>query len=293
MPSLALIGTNASGKTVLLTVLGHWFSEWRDNMFLEPMTRDTMEFVNERWRLLNQQEWPPATPAAKLHHLHWRLQCGRWTSCDIRVADFAGHDLRIIFGKEDINRWQQLPGQLKKVVDNCLQADIWLVLVNLKDFVGEGDPQKCDENQWALKFALDCWRKSHPRKHFCLVFTQVDQYQDVLDLAGRRKWLPCERRWRKVADKWLPCERRWRKVAETYLKIVYGAHLKRGRGKVFGISAVSDTAIQHHPPHDPRRVPCQGFRSQGLDQLMTWIKARVISLERAKLPWPKRMLPWY
>ena len=59
MPSIVLIGTEGSGKTVLTTVMAKNFHHRTDlGCLLDPQTRQTCEFVDQNWNRLRHGEWP-------------------------------------------------------------------------------------------------------------------------------------------------------------------------------------------------------------------------------------------
>ena len=48
----------------------------------------------------------------------------------------------------------KLPEHLRQLVDYCRSADIIICLVNIKDFLGEGDPERGVDNQIVIKSVL-------------------------------------------------------------------------------------------------------------------------------------------
>ena len=270
-PQIAIIGTEGSGKTVLITVLAKRFSHISaDGLFLNPLDGKTIKYVESAWHTLNSGEWPAGSPLGQLFELQWELRSGvhAQVGCRLRLADSAGQDLRRIFSDDDVETAARLPAHLQTLTAYCRNADIVICLVNLKDFLGEGDQERRTESQLVIKAALQ--RLSAPDGHhrrFWLLFTQVDQYQAVRRKHGT-----------------------WAGVAKEHLPYVYGAHVANHQVMVGAVAAVHDTQVVVDPDGMPRRVPKPGFTSRGLDEIMKWLasetkliaEARSAELQRAK-----------
>ena len=244
-PQIAIIGTEGSGKTVLITTLAKRFSEVSaEGVFLEPLDNKTLRYVERTWQTLGEKEWPESSPVGKLFELAWRLHCGgdSQVTCDVRLADCAGQDLRRLFADDDADRSERLPAHLERLAEYCQSADIVICLVNLRDFVGEADAARKIDNQAVIMSALRVLATDAARRLY-LLFTQIDLYK-----AYREKYDG------------------WPGVVKEFLPYVHGAHVARKRVMVGAVAAVDDTV----PARDgaPRRVPAPGFKSRGLEGLM-------------------------
>lgn len=251
-PRIAIIGTEGSGKTVLITMLAKRFSQANESsLFLNPLDATTLRFVERNYHILASGDWPPSSPVGQLFNLHWRLEKGgspEWF-CEIRLADSAGQDLRRVFG--DDQPLESLPDQLKVLAEYSRQADIVICLVNLKDFRGEPDDMRRTDNEAVIKSALDYLISDATRqRHLCLLFTQADLFRQFAEKCGG-----------------------WGNVAKKFLPYIHGAHVLNGRVSVAAVAAVADTAVREIDGR-PSRVPAHGFRSEGLDSVMQWVSGK-------------------
>lgn len=252
-PSIAIVGTEGSGKTVLLTVLAKRFGRVEDGeWFLNPLTGKTARYVEQNWEALCNGEWPPSTPAGEIVELRWRLRGRSGAAFDLHLQDLAGHDLRRLFAAEEIHRGEHLPDALKAVVKKVESADIAIFLANLKDFIGEANVDQRTANGWAIKYAMDGFRAVDQPRRYCLVLTQVDQYEELTRTHGD-----------------------WRELVKKYLPYVYEAHIKRGNADIIPVAAVRGTQVVLDDNGAPRRVPSPGFRHSGFNRLMEWLGASI------------------
>ena len=261
-PRVAIIGTEGSGKTVLITVLAKRFGRVsEDGFFLNPLDGKSIRYVENGWHALDSGEWPAGSPLGQLFELQWELHCGvESQACQLRLADSAGQDLRRIFSDDEADTDPQMPSYLQRLSAYCRNADIVICLVNLKDFLGEGDYQRRTESQLVIKGALQ--RLSAPdgrHRRFCLLFTQIDQYQAV---------------YRKYGD--------WAAVAKEHLPYVHRAHVATGQVKVGAVAAVYDTQVVVGSDGTPRRVPVPGFTSRGLEKVMHWLATETKRIAEAR-----------
>ncbi len=250
MARIAIVGTEGCGKTVFISTLAKRMSQ--DNflgVFMNPLDRQTIQYVEHAWRQLNDHDWPPSTPPGQLFELGWTIGWKDGLAGDIRLVDCAGQDLRNLFAGDQDPAGGGPPPQLQRLSDYCLSADIVLLLVNLKDFIGEGDNERRVASEWAIKYAIDVrsGQTGRPAK-LALVFTQADQYMEVFKECGNSL-----------------------EVAKKYLPYVFGAHLRNGHVKLLTIASVTDTEPREVEPGKIIRVPKPGFRSYGLEKMVPWI----------------------
>lgn len=254
MPRIAIIGTEGSGKTVLITTLAKRFSRVSPNgAFLYPLDNNTMRYVERNWLTLCSSEWPAGTPLGQLFELRWSLECGGDSNirCELRIADAAGQDLRRLFNDDEPASGQNYPSQLQKLDAYCKEADIVICLVNLRDFVGEGNPERRLDNEVVIKSALQRL-STDPARRLCLLFTQIDLHQPILKKYGN-----------------------WGRIAETVLPYVHGAHFRKGQAIVRAVASVNKTVTTADANKRLRRVPASDFESFGFDGLMDWLVKEV------------------
>ena len=248
MPTVAIIGTEGSGKTVFITTLAKRLSvENKLGAFMNPQDRRTVQYIEKVWTILNNSEWPASTSPGELFELEWTLEWRDGLRVDIRLVDCAGQDLRALFADEQAANPEGMPEQLRQLADYSRAANIVLLMVNLKDFIGESNDERRTSNEWALKYALDLLGSNGAGAHIALVFTQIDQYQEVL---------------RECSD--------WKNAAKKYLPYVYGAHLRDDRVATMAVASVVDTQVILDNG-SPRRVPTPKFRSTGMGTMVKWI----------------------
>ncbi len=280
-PTIAIIGTEGSGKTVLTAVLARRFGHLDLNrldaqlVFLNPQNVATMRYVERVWQVLQGGDWPPSTPPGELFELRWKFEVrGEDMECQVRLIDAAGQDLRLLFGEEKIHRMEDLPESLRELAAYCRSADIVLFLVNLKDFEGEGDALRRTDNEAAIKIAMDYLSQVDRRRRFCVVFTQADLYRERARL--REGWLA---------------------LASEIIPYITGAYLQSiripmgDRVPVFPVSAVNRTRIAVDDQGVPRRVPDPPFGSDGLEVVVEWMTTQVREIHRLQNPPPIPSVP--
>jgi len=240
MKHIVVIGTEGSGKTVLLTVLAKRFGHHEPKrVFMNP-TGKTLRFVEKNWNTLNEGQWPPSNTAGqKFIDLEWRCQTPSGEEMDLHAIDCAGQDLRRLFDDSP-------PEALAPLAEYVTSAQVVLFLINPSDFIGVGDKDQVIENHVAIKEAMDRLRQAGRR--CALVFTQSDLHQNLVQKHGN-----------------------WRNVARDIVPAVHGGHLAAGDVAVFSVSAVSDTEVANTDEGRAVRVPKPDFQSTGLDEVMNWI----------------------
>src|SRR4051812_31660713 len=176
MKHIAIIGTEGSGKTVLLTVLAKRFGQHEPNRpFMNPSGK-TLRFVEKNWKLLNDGRWPDTnTQGRAFQDLQWRCQTSKGQELDLRAVDCAGQDLRKLFDDNP-------PTELAPLSEYVNSAQVVLFLINLGDFIGHADEDQAIENHVVIKEAMDQLRVEG--KCCALVFTQSDLYAGLLPSHG-------------------------------------------------------------------------------------------------------------
>ena len=63
MPTIAIVGTAESGKTVLITTLEKQLAcASNDSLFLNSTSNDTIRYVERNWRSLCAGQWAAGSP---------------------------------------------------------------------------------------------------------------------------------------------------------------------------------------------------------------------------------------
>jgi hypothetical protein len=258
MPSIAIVGTQGCGKTVFITTLAIRLSTLdAQGVFLNPVGGKTLKYIEDNWRILNNHEWPASTTPGTSFTMEWKLKVGNATEYDLRLIDAAGQDLRQMFADDSIVSQDTLPKSLWPLANYCLTADIVMFMMNLKDFIGEGNDEMRVANQSALKSAMDHLRKDGHQ--CCLLFTQADQFQNYVHAHGG-----------------------WTEIIKKHLKYVWGAHLAHGEIWSCAVSAVKDTKIVVQGDGVTRRVPVPGFQSTNLEKVVGWLTKAAHNTDEAK-----------
>jgi hypothetical protein len=253
LPSIAIIGTEGSGKTVLTVTLAKRLSTIdARGVFLNPQGVGTLKYVEKVWQTLQQGDWPPSTPPGSLFQLRWKLEIVGDVESEVRLVDAAGQDLRLLFGDDRVADLGSLPDTLRQLTEYCRCANIVLFLINLRDFIGQGNPQQRTENEAAIKGAMDYLNANGGGKRFCLIFTQVDLYRQLAASRGS-----------------------WRALAEEAIPYVYAAYIKSKQMPVFLVSAVNKTRVTVDDSGVPLRMPEPGFGSDGFDKVVDWMTTQV------------------
>lgn len=256
VPRIAIIGTEGSGKTVLITTLAKRFSQASPNgAFLYPLDNNTMRYVERTWLTLCSGEWPASTLMGQLFELRWRLECGGDSpiQCDLRIVDAAGQNIRQLFSDDEPGNLSNYNTQLRTLDAYCKSSDIVICLVNPGDFLGEGNTERRLDNEVVIKSALQRLT-ADPARRLCLLFTQIDQYPSIRKQEGE-----------------------YDRVVKQLLPYVHGAHLAKGQKQVVlrMVASVKNTVKLPATDKKLRRVPSPGFESFGFEGLMEWLVGEV------------------
>lgn len=251
---VAVIGTEGSGKTVLITCLAKYLEGGgRNGYILVPTTKQTPLYVEKNWRALNGGEWPPANNSGEFIDLQWNL---RVTAGDsraerqyaLRIVDCSGHDLRQFFADGQIDNPTSLPPDLTPLIDFCNDAEVVLICANLDDFMSETDVERTTANQWGLKYAMDYKLKKQPNTRCALIFTQSHRYADVPAQFGS-----------------------WDAVTAKFLPLVYSSHISSGKIPVLAMTAVNKVRQVPDESGKSRTLPGDDFGNDGFNELVNWL----------------------
>jgi hypothetical protein len=231
----------------LTAVLAKRLGDPAGGMFLNAKGPKTLKHVEKVWSTLQGGDWPEGNPAGELFELRWKLEIDGYYVCDVRFIESAGQDIRLLFEGE---QFENAPTpELKSLAEYCGQADIVIFLVNLGDFIGNKHSLAKASNEAAIKAAMDTLSECNEPKRFCIVITQADLFHGELERLGD-----------------------WSSVLKVHLGNLHGAYVHSGKAKVFPVSAVSDTVVRDDGNGRMVRVPKPDFGSEGLDELIGWLK---------------------
>ncbi len=259
---IAIVGSYGCGKTVLLTVLTHYFQHPTSEGYqIRPDNQEATNFCIRRWEELKGGEWPaPTPPAAKPPIYRWKLIYGTREK-QMVTSDIAGEAWRSFITErveEDSEKsvqspwqsikqqWKTIPSQLSQdaidkhitSVENLLKSASGIfLLLDLSQIINK---EQGYDLAMFLPTALVQYMKQIGRKHvpITLVLSKTDKYKYMYEELGD---------WQKVVESCLP----W---APTFANIV-------------PVSAVADTKIKTRANGEKESCPAPGFSSDGLKEL--------------------------
>ena len=267
--SVAIVGTEGSGKTVLMVTLASRFSEHGSRYYMRAMTKKTEHYARHSFERLNGDfrdpatgerqppGWVPSTDPGVMLDFLWNISLHSKPICDVRMVDAAGQDFRQMFGDDLALEEERLNPQQRKLYGYVRDSAIVILTVNLADFVGEEDSDRRATNEWALRFVVDHVLEKHPDKKGLLVFTGMHRYAHYLKEHGS-----------------------WAEVAKRYLPGATKAALANQRLEVLAVSAVNETALDPHG--GTQAVPNRNFTSTGLEELLGWLVTQVQRFQESK-----------
>ena len=251
-PQIAIIGTEGSGKTVLTTVLAKKLTTPLNGVWLNPQGAKTGKYIENTWNTLCRGEWVPSTPPGTLFELSWKLQAGE-RECPMRMIDSAGQDLRRVFSDDGFND-PNLSDQDRRFIEYIQNSTILLVLINLRDFLGEADENRVIENGFILKAVLDKLKEDREKRQMVFVFTAYDLYEKTIE------------------ENYGTIE----KFVEKKLPYLQNAYIAGKSVNIFPVAAVAETEERVLENGVVQIVPAPKFRSRGLDPLIQWLAAAVV-----------------
>ena len=263
MPKIAVIGLEASGKTVLMTVLAKKLSQtFHQGYFLDPKGVATIKYVESVWHTLQNLDWPPSTPPGEMFNLRWGLRVtpefsknGKTYEAELHLLDAAGQDMRQLFAYDNV---EDIPSYLRPLAEYCMQADILLIALNIYDFVGKTiEPIRRIENQAIIKAALDMMKKSN--QHTAIIFTQMDKYQPFIEQKGGLE-----------------------SFCKKYLPYIYNAYIANSSNTLISVAAVNQSVTVKKEDGELIRVPKPNFSSFGLEDVCEWLAKQVIEISDQK-----------
>ena len=253
---VAIVGMTGSGKTVLISTLAMKMSQMAlEDIFMAPSgdnRRHTYRYTQSNWKILNEGQWPPSTPAGELIELQWELTTKNHQA-QVQFFDCAGQDIRSLFRTDNFNP-NNLRGDLKRVYENINSANVLIFLVNMKDLLATPDyvEELMDLDQM---FHTLNQRNDIPRK-IAVVFSQFDKYKPEVDQQFNGDFL---------------------EYIRHYIPLLHGQYIRKRNFALIPVAAVNDTQFVLNNG-EVKQYPVPGFSSYNLETLIHWIADSVEEL---------------
>ena len=268
---IAIVGMAGSGKTVLVSTLAMKMSQMADRgVFLSPIGDNrlqTLQYIQQNWKMLNRGEWPPSTPAGEIVQLHWELSTERNVAA-VRFADCAGQDIHTIFDQNTFSSLT-LPKDLRDIFQYLNRSNILLFLVNMEDILGQSDKQSLknvlniDQMIYVLNQPTNIPRKC------AVVLSQYDKYKPEVDQKFGGDVL---------------------EYLRVHLPQLHGQYIRNKSFEIIPVAAVeqTQTVVENGTV---KKVPAPEFTSYNLETLIRWIAGAVDELEPQIVTQPEIVNP--
>jgi len=242
---IAIIGTEGAGKTVFVTVWSKLLEKQeQEKPFIIP-DPSTFAYIEKNWSKLRNGQWPESTPQSEFVHLFWRLKMPNGRLCQINVCDVAGHDIRRLFTG---NKPQASDDPTKAIYDTVAEANIVLVIINLKDFITTTETQRIDNCANLLSMLQFMFEQ---KKKVALVLSQWHEYESWVSSHGSVEV-----------------------VLSKYMAAIYNTCCLEGGIKYFKVAAVIETTLRIKG--DTTFInPNPHFTSSGFAELNDWLTVAV------------------
>lgn len=184
MARIAIVGCEASGKTVFMSAL----TDFYPNLVPENSASNRFAaFAHRQLRTLRQ--WPPATNPGRTVALEWSLRDSKGeTLADISMLEFGGETFRAAFREEEGSSRRQ--AAVKELMDYLAAADFVILLVSLKELlrddvaVADAEFERSTEALWVTRGLIEFIRERLPGAGVVIGLTQADRYRDALAAGG-------------------------------------------------------------------------------------------------------------
>lgn len=184
MNKFAIVGCEASGKTVFMSALCDCFRE-----AIVPENAAANRFARFAARQLRAlREWPPATPPGKAVELNFTLREKGRPLAELGLLEFGGETFRAAFREDESESAH------KRAVHDLLaflgDADFILVLASLKELFRDPGATPLEEFErdtesiWVTRGLLEFIRKKAPTASVVIGLTQADRYRRELEAGG-------------------------------------------------------------------------------------------------------------
>jgi formylglycine-generating enzyme required for sulfatase activity len=172
---ISILGTESSGKTVLLGALTHALSSTANYPRITAENVLTKRYTAGIMDALETGKWPASTATGVRQNLRWLWHDKNKQTHELRTFDCAGQDFRAIFESEADS---ELTSQQLTLKQNFFQSDLVLLLFNLQPALElHGVPGKNTarlELSYAPAAAIRKLRAAGVDTY--VLFTQADRY---------------------------------------------------------------------------------------------------------------------
>ena len=187
---LAVVGCEASGKTVFMAALADYYRPDNANgLCLVPENSATNRFSRALVRQMRSlRQWPSATNPDKTVEMEWSLRSDGETIANIDMLEFGGETFRAVFRGEGGEKMRKQSE--KALLDYLAAADSVVVLVSIKELlrdpgsVSMEEFERDTEAMWVTRGLLDFVREKLPGAGVVIGLTQADRYRGELAAAG-------------------------------------------------------------------------------------------------------------
>ena len=187
---LAVVGCEASGKTVFMAALADYYRpDSANGLCLVPENSATNRFSRALVRQMRSlRQWPSATNPDKTVEMEWSLRSDGETIANIDMLEFGGETFRAVFRGEGGEKMRKQSE--KALLDYLAAADSVVVLVSIKELLRDPGSVSIEEFErdteamWVTRGLLDFAREKLPGAGVVIGLTQADRYRDELAAAG-------------------------------------------------------------------------------------------------------------
>ena len=187
---LAVVGCEASGKTVLMAALADYYRpDSANGLCLVPENSATNRFSRALVRQMRSlRQWPSATNPDKTVEMEWSLRSDGETIANIDMLEFGGETFRAVFRGEGGEKMRKQSE--KTLLDYLSAADSVVVLVSIKELLRDPGSVSLEEFErdteamWVTRGLLDFVREKLPGAGVVIGLTQADRYRGELAAAG-------------------------------------------------------------------------------------------------------------
>lgn len=240
---IAIVGLESSGKSIFTACFAKKFERMDDKgRAMVAMNYPTKSFTDKSWSDLRSGEWLPSTPPGSLFNYAWKIN-GPQMDFDLHVVDAPGHDIRSLFTTGSIH---DKDGNHQALAKYCREADIVLLLINLKDYEGIANQARQTANDWAPQAVLQ-EILNRPGTHCAILLTQMDIYEPRMNQVGSPE-----------------------KLLRDILPQVHAQFVSSGKVPVLPVASVNQTVATVRDGI-PMKVPAPNFESRGFDAVMDWV----------------------
>lgn len=184
MTRLAIVGCEASGKTVFMSALADLY---RDALTPENPAANRFARLAAR-QLRARREWPPATNPERSAALDFALRANGRRLTRFSLLEFGGETFRAAF--RDDEGAPAHKSAVKRLLDYLADADFVAVLVSLKELLRDPgavpmeDFERDTESLWVTRGLLEFVRAHLPRAGVVIGLTRADLYRAEIAAGG-------------------------------------------------------------------------------------------------------------